>query len=164
MSAQHRDVCQPSAMDDGIVYRSNPNWDAQYISTRSVNRQVIWQFFLIGHFDWYRLINWSRLFLHFYTLPLPSNSLVASKMADFSFLCFIFHLFRQNSWELFYYSLVIYCYKTNYGLWKYLTEFWYQCMPIIIKILNSLMSCFKFWFYIQIIQIEKRAIKTAKYN
>ncbi len=25
MSAQHRDVCQPSAMDDGIVYQPNPN-------------------------------------------------------------------------------------------------------------------------------------------
>ncbi len=24
MPAQHRDVCQPSAMDDGIVYRPNP--------------------------------------------------------------------------------------------------------------------------------------------
>ncbi len=25
MPAQHRDVCQPSVMDDSIVYRSNPN-------------------------------------------------------------------------------------------------------------------------------------------
>ncbi len=25
MPAQHRDVCQPSAMDYGIVYRPNPN-------------------------------------------------------------------------------------------------------------------------------------------
>ncbi len=25
MPAQHRDVCQSSAMDEGIVYRPNPN-------------------------------------------------------------------------------------------------------------------------------------------
>ncbi len=25
MPAQHRDVCQPSAMDDGIIYRPNLN-------------------------------------------------------------------------------------------------------------------------------------------
>ncbi len=57
-------------------------WATQYISTRSVNIQVICKKSVVGHFDWYWLINWSRLFLHFYTLRLQSNSLVASKMAN----------------------------------------------------------------------------------